>query len=224
MSEPTNLQGAFASAHERFSRLLTNEALWAERDAAEAVAAMLAAKEREVKRERLHAQRIAEIPERYREPFQPHLSALSPKALSAVARWAETAKLGIGLSGATGMGKTRALCSILLRLKCSWLYLPASKLSIAVGDQWSDNYGIASEAVLMLRNAKRARVLLLDDLGDEKHTEAVTSELKDLIEHRTSRGMPILWTSNLSPEQITAKHGERGAAIVRRLAEFTWTP
>lgn len=49
----------------------------------------------------------------------------------------------------------------------------------------------------LLRETRTVKVLLLDDLGDEKYTEAVTAELKDLIEYRTSRALPLLWTSNL---------------------------
>lgn len=223
MSEPVSLQGAFANAAKRFQRIADDDAFWREREALLATQSEQERKDRERIEAEAHALRVASIPARYREPFHPKRSRLAPRVLDAVAGWTEATPLGIGLSGATGMGKTRALCSILLRLRCTWLYLPASKLSMAVADQWSDNYRTASEAAGLLRDARRVRVLMLDDLGDEKHTEAITAELKDLIEHRTSRGLPILWTSNLSPEQITAKHGERGAAIARRLAEFTWT-
>lgn len=223
MSEPFSIQAAFAHAHERFSILLDDEAFWDERGA------WLAGKERQESEERaaaadaLQARRFNEIPEVYRTEFNPSLSTMSKDTIRHCREWDHRSKRGIGLLGATGMGKTRLLCAVLRRLQCSWLYLPASKLSLAVSDQWQEG-SVGSRAFSTLREAKRVRVLLLDDLGDEKHTEAITAELKDLVEHRTSRGLPILWTSNLSPEQITAKHGERGAAIVRRLAEFTWTP
>lgn len=223
MSQPESTQAVFAEAHRRFSALEADDAFWSQREALLAERERQESEERKAAAEALQARRFSEIPEEYRKEFDPALSSMDKETIRHCRAWDHKTKRGIGLLGATGMGKTRILCAVLRRQQCSWLYLPASKLSIAVSDQWQEG-SVGSRAFSTLREAKRVRVLFLDDLGDEKHTEAITAELKDLVEHRTSRGLPILWTSNLSPEQITAKHGERGAAIVRRLAEFTWTP
>lgn len=220
--EPQGLQAALAQATVRFARLTEDDAFWKKRETllAERESKALEERGRELAAERVR--RLASLPARYQETFDPKRSQLGPRVLKGISIWKESAPLGIGLCGTTGQGKTRALCSILRRLSCSWLYLPAGRFSIAVSDQWSDHYRTASEAVGLLKEARTVKVLLLDDVGDEKHTEAVTAELKDLIEYRTSRGLPLLWSSNLTPDQIKAKHGERGAAIVRRLSEFTW--
>jgi DNA replication protein DnaC len=220
--DPQGLQVALAQAAARFARLTEDDAFWSRREAllAEREAKARAERKREAAAER--ARRLAALPARYQETYDPARSRLSSRARASVSGWRESSPRGIGLCGATGLGKTRALCSILRRLSCPWLYLPAGRFSIAVSDQWADSYRTASEASGLLKEARTVKVLLLDDLGDEKHTEAVTAELKELIEYRTSRALPLLWTSNLTPDQIKAKHGERGAAIVRRLEEFTW--
>lgn len=220
--DPQGLQAVLAQAAVRFARLTEDDAFWTKREKLLAERERKARTERERQAAAEQALRLVALPARYQETFDPGRSKLAPRVLASIARWKESAPLGIGLCGATGQGKTRALCSILRRLSCSWLYLPAGRFSVAVTDQWSDHYRTASEAAGLLKEARKVKVLLLDDLGDEKHTEAVTSELKELIEYRTSRGLPLLWSSNLTPDQIKAKHGERGAAIVRRLSEFTW--
>jgi DNA replication protein DnaC len=219
---PSSTRAVFTEAHARFSKLLEDDAFWQKREAELAERERVEREEREAAEDALRARRFSEIPVEYQREFDPGLSKLDKETIRTCRAWTPDDGRGIGLHGATGMGKTRLLCAVLRRQQCSWLYLPASKLSLAVSDQWNEDWGIAARASSTLREARRVRVLLLDDVGDEKHTEAVTAELKDLVEHRTSRAMPILWTSNLSPEQITAKHGERGAAIVRRLGEFSW--
>lgn len=224
MSDPVNIRGQCTDVVRRLSSLTENDALWTERDK------FLAEQDAEEQRDRARTKaeakvrRLAMIPKCYREPFDPSKSNLPDKTLQSIAKWTECARIGIGLSGTTGQGKTRALCSILMRLNCPWLYLPAWRFSELVEDQWSDNYRVASEAESLVKEAQRVKVLMLDDVGDEKHTEASSHAVKALIERRTANGLHILWTSNLTPDQITAKHGERGAAIARRLAEFTWIP
>jgi DNA replication protein DnaC len=221
---PSSTRAVLAEALERITKLLEDDAFWQKREAELAERERVEREEREAAEDALRARRFSEIPGEYQRTFDPAQSTLAKETILYCRDWTPNAGTGIGLMGATGMGKTRLLCATLRKQPCSWLYLPASKLSLAVSDQWNDAWGIAARAGATLREARRVRVLLLDDIGDEKHTEAVTAELKDLVEHRTSRSLPILWTSNLSPEQITAKHGERGAAIVRRLAEFSWSP
>lgn len=208
------------------SKLIDNDTFWQEIEQRQAAIQAEEHREKEAATARLKAERLAAIPARYHEPFKASLSKVDRKALDHCINWhPDTCQgQGIGLFGSSGLGKTRLLCRLLFRLECSWLYLPAYQFSEAVTNQFSDQYSVAGDAVRALRAAHRVRVLFLDDIGDEKHTDSVSSALKGLIEHRTSRKLPTLWTSNLSDEQIAAKHGERGPAIVRRLAEFSWTP
>lgn len=224
MSDPQSMSTAFAQFAQPFERALQNEQLLQEVERRAIEAEEEERKEAERRRARLAEKRLSEIPQRYREEFDPKLSKL-PKAVIDYCRgWQPITGQGIGLTGSTGLGKTRLLCRVLMRLKCSWMYLPAGKLSQHVSNQWKDSFSIAGEAERALIASRRVRVLFLDDIGDEKNTESVTAELKELVEWRTSHELPILWTSNLTEAQMRDKHGERGAAIVRRLAEFTWTP
>lgn len=205
--------------------LTSDDAFWAERERQQAAADAAERSRKERARATQRAERLASIPARYHEPFQKGLSKVDPAIIKHCKQWdpATCGGQGIGLLGASGMGKTRLLCRILFRISCSWLYLPAYQFSDAVAEQWEDG-GVGMRADQLLKSAHRVKVLFLDDLGDEKHTDSVSSALKGLIEHRSSRKLPTLWTSNLDDEQLAAKHGERGPAIVRRLAEFSWMP
>ena len=63
-------------------------------------------------------------------------------------------------------------------------------------------------------------VLVLDDLGKEKAAEAVSTALYSVIEERTARERPILFTANYTSEELAGRFGEHGAYLVRRLREF----
>ena len=226
MSEMFTLSDTLSPHGGRFHVLLKDDAFWEVRERE--------IQERRRQREESEAlqaaqrrsRRLAEIPDIYRENFEEERCSLPAGLVDRVMAWRpeQSNGHGIGLVGSTGLGKTRLLVSLLISLpdRCSWLYLPAMRLSTAVADQWDDESRIVHRARRLLEDARKVKVLLLDDLGDEKGTDAVGAELKDLIEHRTSRRLPILWTSQLNAAQLEAKHGERGKAIVRRLAEFSW--
>ena len=64
-------------------------------------------------------------------------------------------------------------------------------------------------------------ILILDDLGKERVNERVASAFFNLIEHRTSRGKPILFTSNFGGEELAERFGEHGPYIIRRLREYS---
>lgn len=184
------------------------------------------AAERDAKRarreERLKKQ-LLQIPDEYRKEFDPAKSRMNIEAIRYCKSWIPELGTGIGLTGTTGLGKTRLACAILRRLNTthSWIYLPAFKMSNYVARQWDDNNQIAMDAETQLKRALRCDVLVLDDLGDERCTEASTSFLKELVEIRTSMTLPIIWTSNMTKEDLARRHGVQGAAVVRRLVDYS---
>jgi len=66
--------------------------------------------------------------------------------------------------------------------------------------------GHVQETVAELSNCP---ILIIDDLGSEKPTEAVKSSLYDIINNRTSNYRKTIVTTNLSPEEVVGIYGQR---------------
>lgn len=128
---------------------------------------------------------------------------------------------GIGLAGASGAGKTRLVFMLLKRLHFDGIRCRA--MTAKRFENWCHRmFDKDDDARTQIVNAKSCKVLFIDDIGKEKYTERVESEFYDLIEHRTSHLLPILWTANASGDQLARMMGEdRGTPIVRRLREFS---
>lgn len=204
--------------------LTQDDAFWAKRELE------IKAYEAEQKRKKAEAaaakriERWLQIPKIYREPFEPAKSPIPPDVFAEVRRWTPESGRGIGLLGASGMGKTRLLVRLLHRLECTWLFVPATRYAAAVREQYDHDHFTANRAFELLRDCRTVQVLLLDDIGQESPTEAVSEAMFDLIEYRTARKKAVLWTGNFTADELRTRHKTRGAAIVRRLQEFTWSP
>jgi DNA replication protein DnaC len=198
-----------------------DDAFWAERDASVLAMRQKEREERAARELQRRKERWEVLPALYRELFDPKKSRLGRDAIQHCKVWTPESGVGIGLVGATGLGKTRLITTVLRRFHEShnWVYLPAFEMSNLVAKQWSDDDWTAMDAVRRLKQAKRVAILVIDDVGDERSTEASSAFLKELAEHRMSHKLPILWTSNLTKEALAAKHGVQGAAVVRRLLE-----
>jgi hypothetical protein len=128
---------------------------------------------------------------------------------------------GIGLSGESGAGKTRLMFLLLHRLHFSGVRCRA--ITAKRFENWCHRmFDKDDDARINIKSAHHIPVLFIDDIGKEKYTERVESEFYDLIEHRTSHLLPILWTANATGSQLERMMGEdRGVPIVRRLREFS---
>ena len=133
--------------------------------------------------------------------------------------------VGIGLVGPAGCGKTRAAWLLLKRLHLSGLRVYAvtsTAFAKACADQWHDNAQAKALAEDTLTRCRRTKVLLLDDLGKQKMTERSELELFDLLEHRSSHELPIIWTANAAKGDLRKMlSSDRGEPILRRISEFT---
>lgn len=133
--------------------------------------------------------------------------------------------VGIGLVGPAGCGKTRAAWMLLKRLHMSGLRvygITATAFAKACADQWHDNNQAKALAEDTLTRCRRTKVLLLDDLGKQKMTERSELELFDLLEHRSSHELPIIWTANAAKGDLRKMlSSDRGEPILRRISEFT---
>lgn len=165
-------------------------------------------------------------PEEYRftDPLDPRLSRQVRDALTAY----DPAKgRFLGLCGASGKGKTRLAFLRLQELHMAGMdvfFVSAKRLARAVQNQFRDGQE-GEEAREVWRRSRESQMLLLDDLGKEKYTETVASELYDLVEWRMSWHKPMIWTANLGPRDLQERLGEeRGGPTLRRLMEFSDLP
>ena len=137
----------------------------------------------------------------------------------------EVSPMGLGFVGIAGTGKTRAAWMLLKRLHFSGVRvfgITATAFAKACADQWHDDPQAKALAEDTLTRCRRTKVLLLDDLGKNKMTERAELELFDLLEHRTSHELPVIWTANAGKQALKQMLSpDRGEPILRRLSEFT---
>lgn len=147
----------------------------------------------------------------------------SPAAVGAVKAWATSAgrpgsdvPAGLLLYGAKGRGKTllaaQAFHEILTRFPGFWRQ--TTKL---IEEAWSDFDSPEREESRML--ARGHYVVVLDDFGKSRSTAATQERLFDVVDSLYTRGTPYIVTSNYGLEQLEAKYGDAGEAIVSRFRE-----
>jgi DNA replication protein DnaC len=133
--------------------------------------------------------------------------------------------MGIGFVGMSGKGKTRAAVLLLERMHekgKTTFFISATDLTLNAANQFADNPTTKDIAKSILTMTKSAEVLVLDDLGKGRMTDRAESELYDLLEYRTSRKFPTIWTSNSDSRGLHAMFSQdRADAIIRRLVEFS---
>ena len=134
--------------------------------------------------------------------------------------------MGLTIHGRTGTAKTRSVW-MLLKILCEkgkGDHFFVTSTSFANKISWC--YGrneFNKEYNSYIRTCKLAKTLVFDDIGKERLTERVTTELFDLIDHRTNYKLPIIYTTNYVGDELLAKFPskESGQPILRRMREFT---
>lgn len=132
----------------------------------------------------------------------------------------------LGLIGPTGTCKTRSAFMLMREIALAMIR-PASspdhmtsKPTIAVVSAYrfaetvmaqfsNETKGEANEA---LRRFHKVNVLLIDDLGKQRNTPAVSTELFALLDHRHADNLCTIWTANSAPEVIVQGVSEDMAA------------
>jgi DNA replication protein DnaC len=173
-----------------------------------------------------------EIPPRY---LTTDRSQLPAKLLQLIDNFDISSDEGLYLSGPVGRYKTRAAC-LLLERYChagnKVAFVSSTKFAQLVRTQFHDDE-YTDDSVLggkgkstgqksreRLKQIRHSTVLLLDDVGKEKRTDRVETELFDLLEYRTSEMLPTLYTSNYAIVDLENRFNEQGLAIMRRITEF----
>jgi len=151
-------------------------------------------------------------------------SGISDICRRAAKAWNPESVRGLAFIGVTGLGKTRSLFWVLQRAHDagrSCAAISHNRFSRVVADAFAGDGDERARGKALLRKLARVDVLLFDDLGKAPSTERADAECEELVEVRTSNGLPMLWTSNGSGAWLAKRFGEdRGEPITRRLGEF----
>ena len=163
-----------------------------------------------------------------------------PKPVMEVLATGNYPKNGFGIGSNTGSGKTMCLSCIVKGFHKSrfkmvyeyWIEKATGNISYWFEFKfkwisWPDtvNYlranALNGEAESFLSDAERTPLLILDDLGRERIKGSyvddwAASQLDRIINYRYREELPILWTTNLTEEQLVSIYG---MALVSRLTE-----
>lgn len=106
--------------------------------------------------------------------------------------------VGLLLHGPKGHGKTYAACALLrvaIKHRARGFYLEVNRLQEVYIERSTTEFDV--EEVSMLERARRAELLVLDDLGEEHVKEFSTRVLEGLCRYRLSRRRSTIFTTNL---------------------------
>ena len=160
-------------------------------------------------------------PDEYQET---DLSRLPRPYQVVIDRWLYGCK-GIGFCGEAGRGKTRSAFSILRKQhfrgrRC--YAISAKRFADLALDKFDHDGRTKATARDRIRKCHTADLLLIDDIGKGKLTDRPEEELYDLLEYRTSKRLPTLWTAESGGADLLQRlSAERGNAILRRLTQFS---
>lgn len=139
----------------------------------------------------------------------------------------------LGMIGATGKCKTRC-AYLLLKDLAAFLTKPSSdpyarprvpavqaatayQFAEIVTSKFGNETGEAKAALMRLRNAD---LLLLDDIGKQRNTPALSSELFAILDHRHAENLTTIWTANSTPEAFLADMAsDMSAPLAGRIRE-----
>jgi len=163
----------------------------------------------------------AEVPKMYAETDKSRLQTVLVAAIDGFA----CGSRGVGIIGKSGAGKTRTAVAILHKAHMagkSICFLKATKLTIVAQARFNDDDQVKHAAEIRIRRAYSSQVLLLDDLGKGRLPNSAEELLYDIVDERSERGLPIIWTSNAGSKELKEMFSsDRGIPILRRLAEFS---
>lgn len=101
------------------------------------------------------------------------------------------------LSAPPGRGKSWIATWVVAETSVVSMWLPASECRVGAG--WD----------ALRSKATKASLLVLDDLGEESSGEWGVREMATLLEGRHNAGKRTVVTTNLVPQEIAARYGER---------------
>lgn len=171
---------------------------------------------------------LSRMPEKYRYTIKLTPDGQDLKAFTSLNEYKEgvlkKVEDGQGLyiwGGSTGTGKTSWVCKIMshyfrkitfstgLENEGLFIFLPSFLEDLR--NSYSDKDPDFEQMLEMVNSCK---LLIIDDIGAERVTEWVAERMVSIINRRSSNGLCTIYTSNLSPEQLKEKLGDRIASRV----------
>lgn len=149
-------------------------------------------------------------------------SAPDRKAAAEVAGWLAAdpfaTATNLVLAGEPGTGKTGLAVGALRRVHDQGIYT----VRFANVPDWlelmrpSEFPERRAHAEQIRRSCEKCGMLCLDDLGAEKPSEWVTSQVYAIINSRYDAGLPVIVTTNATRRELSAMYGDR---VVDRIVE-----
>jgi hypothetical protein len=144
----------------------------------------------------------------------------NPTKLEKALQW-QFGPRGLIFHGDSGKGKSRIAWQLLKREFMAGRSIAV--LDPTMGFDYSKKFGVSpAEASKWVEHKMNVDLLLLDDVLKVKLTDSVEQALFAIVNYRTERGLPILFTTNDTGETLKSRMSEdRGPALLRRLKEFS---
>jgi len=130
------------------------------------------------------------------------------------------------LSGDTGTGKSHLACAILRgcilrRLDCC--FINWSEYVLTYRQTWNGRSEVLDDVLELEALYRDADLAVLDEVGgvgDGKHSDHESTLLYNLLRTRLERGVPTIYTTNLTPDELNRLGGAAGK-VARRVMEST---
>ena len=179
----------------------------------------------------------ARTPARYRATNPQHQD-FNRNLWNRVAKWKPTEEAPwLGLVGSSGACKTRCAYLALRKMvldsiepnkgrAMTFEVATSYEFSEAVRNQYSKQPVLGGTegdvARAFITRLTTAAVVLFDDMGKAKNTPAVSAELFAVIDRRHADNMPMIWSSNSSPDEIVAgMSADMAGPLAGRLVELS---
>ena len=157
------------------------------------------------------------IPERFKAVSFDNFTYMKGKenAFKAAMRWSgETSKV---LSGPPGRGKTHLMCAMGIREIERGKQVQFVEITRFL-DGLKARFG-TDQVQPYFDKIANVQLLLMDDLGAEQDGSWVEERLRALINHRYSRQLPTVITTNMGYSETRQRLGE---AVASRMTEWEW--
>ena len=183
--------------------------------------------EKQIESEREEQMKLAEVqrfdnwklicPAAFLDTKAPQLP--SPTKLDKVMKW-KFGPRGLMLHGRSGAGKSRCAWELMKR---EW---KAGRTISAIDSMFSFTYSkkysqSPADVVQWMDRLMARDILLMDDVMKSKLTDSLENALFTVVNHRCSNNLPIIITTNDTPDTFKERMSEdRSDAMIRRLKEY----
>jgi DNA replication protein DnaC len=160
----------------------------------------------------LQARLTHDIPPHYRDA---DLRQFDPAVIAPVLKWAEEPTGFLYVTGKVGAGKTHLACAVKKKLNAagrgSSLVFSADMFLALYKSFNSKKNAEADEEAIIKKYAPDSGgdIAIFDDVGAQKVSDYTTDVWYKIIDRRYRNNYPTMFTTNLSPEELDRRLGDR---------------